>query len=192
MKNSESNDAFTILLKELNTSLDTTNQDGARAFQTGNLDTASVLVQRAQKLEDLRERVRLLANEWDDLVLKRVAETKKTSIPKGGSSKKLKRGLRTHEDEYRIPLLQALVDLGGSSDLHSVIDRVGEIMKPILNEYDYTPINSDPDTPRWRNSTQWVRFSLVKEGFMSSDSPAGTWEITEAGRQWLAENEELT
>ena len=30
-----------------------------------------------------------------------------------------------------------------------------------------------------------LAFNVVKEGLMASDSPRGTWEITEQGEQWL-------
>jgi hypothetical protein len=96
----------------------------------------------------------------------------------------------THEDEYRLPILQALVELGGSSNLHPVIDRVGEIMAPILNKYDYMALKSDPDTPKWRNRAGWVRWHLVEDGLMSADSSIGTWEITARGRKWFQEREE--
>lgn len=36
-----------------------------------------------------------------------------------------------------------------------------------------------------RNTAQWARNSMVKEGLMASDSPRGIWEITDEGEQWL-------
>ncbi|RMH13146.1 MAG: hypothetical protein D6698_14360, partial [Gammaproteobacteria bacterium] len=37
----------------------------------------------------------------------------------------------------------------------------------------------------WRNTAQWCRNTMVREGLMKSDSPYGIWEITEAGRKYL-------
>jgi len=95
-------------------------------------------------------------------------------------------GLRTPEENYYVPLLQALVDLGGQSHAHDVIRLVGKYMKNQLNEYDYAPLDST-QKPRWRNATQWARSNLVKKGLMSKDSPRGIWAISKAGRSWLSQ-----
>ena len=42
-----------------------------------------------------------------------------------------------------------------------------------------------PGLPRWRNTAQWARNAMVKEGLLASDSPRGVWEITAEGKQWL-------
>ncbi|MCB8945210.1 MAG: DUF4268 domain-containing protein [Ardenticatenaceae bacterium] len=98
-------------------------------------------------------------------------------------------GLRTPEQEYRVPILKSLVDLGGQAPLQAVIDRVGEFMNDILNEYDRAPLSST-NQPRWRNTTQWERANLVKDGLMVKDSPRGIWGISDQGRAWLAEQQD--
>jgi len=42
---------------------------------------------------------------------------------------------------------------------------------------------------RWRNTARWARQWLVREGLLTSDSPRGVWEITEAGRAHLREHQ---
>ena len=37
---------------------------------------------------------------------------------------------------------------------------------------------------RWENTAQWVRFYLVRQGYLSKDSPRGVWEITDKGREY--------
>ena len=59
-------------------------------------------------------------------------------------------------------------------------------MQRILRDVDYQPLASDPDRPRWRNTGQWARNRLVKEGLMRGDSQHGVWEINDAGRRYLA------
>ncbi|MCC7571175.1 winged helix-turn-helix domain-containing protein, partial [Candidatus Micrarchaeota archaeon] len=52
----------------------------------------------------------------------------------------------------------------------------------------YDPLASNPDNPRWRNTAQWARNSMVnEEGFLKKDSPRGIWEISEKGRAFLKE-----
>ncbi|MEW6526392.1 MAG: winged helix-turn-helix domain-containing protein [Spirochaetota bacterium] len=95
------------------------------------------------------------------------------------------RGLRTPEDAFRRPILEALVELGGKASLSEVLDLVGTKMRSKLTRYDHEPLPSDPKSIRWRNTAQWCRNTLVREGLMKSDSPHGIWEITEAGKKWL-------
>lgn len=103
----------------------------------------------------------------------------------GPQKHRLAKGQRTHDKEYTRPILQALIDLGGSAKSSEVLPRVELYMRPILKPVDYDPLPSDPQSPRWRNAAQWVRYTLVQEGLLRPDSPRGVWEITEVGRQFL-------
>ncbi|MGQ9498709.1 MAG: winged helix-turn-helix domain-containing protein [Desulfotomaculales bacterium] len=98
---------------------------------------------------------------------------------------RLRKGLRTPESAYYLPILRVLCDMGGSAKMHDVLAKVGEAMKPVLRDVDYQLLASDPDMPRWRNAAQWARYSVVKEGLLKADSPRGIWEITDAGREYL-------
>ena len=41
---------------------------------------------------------------------------------------------------------------------------------------------------RWENRVAWQVSNMRKEGFVSTASSRGVWEITEAGRKWLDDN----
>ena len=71
------------------------------------------------------------------------------------------------------------MELGGSAPIGEMLDRVEQKMKDVLNEYDYEPLLSDPRSVRWRNTAQWCRNTLVREGMMKGNSPHGVWEISE-------------
>ena len=66
-----------------------------------------------------------------------------------------------------------------------VLEGVRYRMQGVLRDVDFQPLASDPDLPRWRNTAQWARNSLVKQRLMRSDSQRGTWEISDAGRRYL-------
>lgn len=70
-----------------------------------------------------------------------------------------------------------------------VLEKVLQAMQQVLKDVDYQPLASDPDLPRWRNTAQWARAAMVKEGLMKGDSPRGMWEISDAGRRHLAESD---
>ncbi len=68
---------------------------------------------------------------------------------------KLKRGLRTSEDAFRIPILEALVELGDSASMSQVLELVEKKMKDRLNEYDYQILPSN-NTIRWKKHSPGV------------------------------------
>ena len=99
---------------------------------------------------------------------------------------KLRKGLKTPQQAYRQPILEALYELGGSASVGDVLKMVEKKMKPILNEVDHQKLRSGVDT-RWRNTAMWERFSLVKEGLLKSGSPNGIWELSDRGIQEVEE-----
>jgi len=182
MDRNEVSVALEIALEEIEVVVDSLNQDGSGAFQKGDYDSARDLIEVATRLTEFRAKVRTLQKEWENLFSAHV--TKKPI--KRRSFKHLRRGLRTQEDTYRHPILEALVELGGSASISKVLDKVGEKMEGTLNEYDKQPSPSNPDSTRWRNSVQWCRNTMVVEGLMKSDSPRGIWEISQQGKDALA------
>lgn len=88
---------------------------------------------------------------------------------------------------YRLPILRALVELGGSALVSRVLDRVYEMVAAELKEVDLELL-SDGRTVHWRNAAQWERARMVDDGLLVSGSPRGIWEITEAGRAYLREH----
>jgi hypothetical protein len=96
--------------------------------------------------------------------------------------RKLRRGLKTPQEAYRQPILEAVYELGGSASVGDVLKIVKNKMKPVLNDIDYQKLPSGVDF-RWRNTAMWERFSLVNEGLLKSGSLDGIWELSNKGTQ---------
>ncbi|MCL6507024.1 MAG: winged helix-turn-helix domain-containing protein [Bryobacteraceae bacterium] len=187
MNHNEVYAAFEILLEEIEAAANGLNEAGAEAFRAGDYEKAKAAIEEATRLAEFREKVKVLQKEWAGLLPSRPRVRK----PKGRKTKaRLPRGLRTPEDAFRRPILEALVELGGSAWIGDVLDRVEEKMKGVLNKYDYQPLPSDPRSKRWRNTAQWCRNTLVREGLVKGDSSYGVWEISDQGRKWLKEHKE--
>lgn len=90
----------------------------------------------------------------------------------------------TPVEYFWMPILETLVDLGGSGRYERVIDRVGEKMEHILTPADKEILPSGMYV-RWRNRVAWQRYNMVKQGLLRKDSPRGVWEITPEGNAWL-------
>jgi restriction system protein len=189
LKGHEVNTAFEILLEEIEVVANNLNEEGAEAFKTGNYDLARRAIEEATRLADFHEKVKVLQKEWASLVSKQPRREVKA---RRSRKNRLPRGLRTPEDAFRRPILEALVELHGKAPIGKVLDLVGEKMKYILTKYDIQPLPSDPKSIRWRNTAQWCRNALVREGLMISDSPYGRWEISELGRKALQDESPLT
>jgi len=83
-----------------------------------------------------------------------------------------------------VPILRALVDVGGSAPASDVLAAVLDAMRGVLTESDYQVL-ADGQTERWLKTAEWCKHRMKVEGLIAADSPRGLWEITEAGRRWL-------
>ncbi len=174
MHQKEVADAFDIVLDEIDKAIAALNREGAQAFEKGEYELVNDLMEKCSQMTAFRDRVKELQKEWLNILTPR--------------EPKLPPGLRTPEGEFRIPILQSLVELGGSANLNDVLDKVEQLMSHKLNAYDRQTLPSDPKIQRWRNTAQWARADMVKEGLLSSTSPRGVWEITNNGRRYLEQH----
>ncbi|MBC7345566.1 MAG: winged helix-turn-helix domain-containing protein, partial [Clostridia bacterium] len=158
--------------------------EGAQAFEAGRYDAAKELMEKGSQMTAFRSKVSELQREWLT-VFAAVKATRPTRRSRR-VAERLKRGLRTPERDFRVPILESLVEFGGSASMAEVLEKVESKMSHRLNAYDRQPLASDPGQIRWRNTAQWARNSMVREGLLAADSPRGVWAITSAGRRWLA------
>jgi len=185
MNQNEVSEAFDILLEEIEAVIESLNQEVEKALRGRDYEKAKDLIEKGSQLKAFREKVNDLRQEWQNVFGGRIKKKVQTKRIKS----RLKRGLRTPQDKFVIPILSALIRLGGSAPMKGVLDVVFEIMKSELTEYDMQPLPSNPSQPRWQNTAQWARLSMVKQGLLKSDSPRGIWEITEKGRRYIDSDE---
>jgi hypothetical protein len=176
--------AYDLLLEELARAQEEVNRAGATAFAAGDHAGAASALARARELSERRVELAAWAERLRVLVAPAAEPPPETRAHVRG---KLPKGLKTPQDAYRRPILSALVTKGGSAEMSAVLERVYAEMKSGLNEYDLAPMPSDPHMPRWRNTAQWCRNAMRKEGLIAADSPHGVWEISEKGREWVEE-----
>jgi len=164
----------------------------AERLKQERLERAEALVEEAQELLDryrLSLRVTTRGITFVDTEGKSVYDASKSS--KGDESpsrKRLPHGEKTPLRAYEKPILQALVQLGGSGPRSSVLSLVEEQMKAYFRPVDLDPISSG-NMLRWCSTANWARNRLRKEGLIKSDSPRGIWEISDEGREYLKQVE---
>ena len=63
--------------------------------------------------------------------------------------------------------------------------QVGAAIEGQLKDVDRQFLKSDPKNPRWINTAQWARQTMVDDGLLRNNSPRGIWEVAEAGVKYL-------
>lgn len=145
------------------------------------IDKAITLVKEAQELLNI---YRIELNVTSRGI--RIKDKDGRDVNKIREIRKLRHGLKTHQSQYRIPILQVLTDLGGRGKFNEIPGKVYEKMKDILNPVDLENLSSG--VPRWSSTARWARHSMINEGLLRKDSPRGIWEITEKGKNYLKEH----
>ena len=179
--------AFEILLEELEAEIELINKNGSKAFANRDYDRARTAIARADQTTVFREQIAALRAEWEKLSPIPGSEEEEAEANERHNFGRLHRGLRTRETAYFKPILQILNQMGGSAKTSEVLGRIQKLMKGILRDVDFEPLASDPEIPRWWNTAQWAHHSMVQAGLLKSDSPRGTWEMTEAGAKLISE-----
>jgi restriction system protein len=179
--------AFEILLEEMETEIEFINQTGAKAFAARNYDAARAVLERADQVTAVREKLAALRAEWEKLAP--AVSTNGTGARKNGSHdlSRLQRGIRTRETVYFKPILQVLNQMGGVGDMADILERLPKLMKGTLTDIDFEPLAANSEVPRWWNTAQWAQSAMVQAGLLKADSPRGVWEMTEAGHKLIAE-----
>jgi restriction system protein len=135
----------------------------------------------------LQERAKPFVDTPNDVLrrvfeLDQVVSSSSASVP-GKKAKMRVRIGATPEHEYRLPIVESLLELGESAVaddvLKKVYKRVESRLKPIDEE-----LMENSTEPRWRNYARWERKNMVMDGLLKPDSPHGLWELTEKGRRY--------
>lgn len=178
--------SFEMLLEEIESEIDFINSVGSKAFEKRDYDRAKEALEQAAKLTAYRDKTSGLKKEWESFTQIEIDEedVQAAQIQRQNLGR-LQRGMRTPEEAYYIPILQVLTEMEGSGKVATVLDKVGIKMKGTLKKWDYDPLTSSPDNPRWRNAAQWARNSMVNEGLLKNDSPRGVWEVSETGKSYM-------
>lgn len=140
------------------------------------------LTDQASAIGEFIKKVEQLSSDWSQIKLPEPV-TPKPPPPKPPTPELIPLK-RTPQDAFRLPILEALVDMGGRGTVDAVLRRVEQKIGFKFTPWDKQMLPSGVML-RWRNTAQWCRLVLVHEGLLSSTSPRGVWEITPAGRGYL-------
>lgn len=86
--------------------------------------------------------------------------------------------------EIEVPLLAAIIELGGEGRPRDVYPLVAKRFPQLTAEEQEERLENYPSTRKWSNLVQWVRQRLVDVGQIDP-SQRGVWKVTAAGRARL-------
>ena len=95
----------------------------------------------------------------------------------------------TSSKDFRIPILQALVNLDGRARRIDVFEELEKIMGDRLSENDKQRLPSKSSLTRWQKNAQRACNELLDEGLITAITEKGIWIITEEGRSYLERSE---
>lgn len=177
---------FEVLFEGIEAEIEFVNRAGARAFGDRDYDKAKKAIECAAQIAGFLDKVIGLRREWESLFR---SEFDEEEVIEENTERRnlglLPSGLRTLEEAYYRPMLEALQGLGGSAKTPQFLHKIFQKMKSVLRDVDYELLASDPAIPSWRNVPQWARYSMAKEGLLQSNSPRGVWAIRDKGVQFL-------
>ncbi len=173
--------AFEMLLEEVEAEIDFVNGVGAKGFGARDYDKAKEALRAREFFTAFRDRLATLRKEWGELAAAAERDEDEETRAERQHLGKLRKGLRTPESAYYRPILQVLEQIGGSGKVSDVLNKVGQMMKPILKEVDNDPLASGPDNTLWRNAAQWARNSMVRDALLKADSLEYGRSATRAG-----------
>jgi len=186
-KNTDVGEALDLLSSEVREEIQRIRGEGAEAMKNGDYDTAKSVIEFAGKLESFAGDVDKLVEKWGTIAVQHDAEPEVVQAIVGKSFfGKAKKGTITPHRDFYVPLLTALVQLGGKAKPKEAIARIGKLMAGNLKPKDYESLKSGSDIVRWENKVRWARSSLVNQlGYMRDDLPNGIWAISDKGQSWL-------
>ena len=109
--------------------------------------------------------------------------TRKQDEPKLVSEPESDKGEITSSGCYRMPILRALVALGGKASSSQVLSRVYDELEVFLTERDKRPGRGATPSQVWRQQANNACSVLRQKGLMEKSVVKGTWEITDLGRK---------
>jgi restriction system protein len=135
--------ALTVFRTQIQDRMEDLQEESKQLIDQGHFEKVQTLMQQAQALKDLLKDLDAWAKRFATLV---------SPIVEDGDEEasRLRKGLKTPQSAYRVPILRTLVTLGGEADIDAVLERVRALMGDQLNAHDLDTL-ADGKTVRWIN-----------------------------------------
>jgi hypothetical protein len=153
--NTDVEKALDLLAAEVREEILRIREEGANAMKNGDYATAKSVIHFPGSLELFAGNVEKLVGQWHAISRQHDVEPEPLKAIVGKSFfGKARKGTINTDKEMEIPLLRALVILGGRAKTKDAVDQVGKLMEGKLKSKDFELLKSGTDTVRWRNKVR--------------------------------------
>lgn len=175
-------EAFTALKQALIDELKSAKQEGGRAFEQSQFDVAQVAAQKGAAVGAILQQVEELALQWDGSNINQVEKRSPAGTDPEQTLREALKGSSPERDDFVMPILQALQELGGKGTARNVLEQIEAILDPATKD-------GQGGSNGWRLAAQTTSAAMVKKGLISAESPEGEWRLTTKGRLYFFEQQ---
>jgi|APSaa5957512622_1039677.scaffolds.fasta_scaffold75940_2 restriction system protein len=173
---------YKLLIQGLGIEYQKQSELGKKFSNVNKINEAEIISRNLEIIQENLISVEQAYSEWGNIKLVHPKSNKKKQ-----KLKRISRGLRTQEQEFRIPILKVIVENGGAGKVNDILPIVESKMKNILRPSDYDLVGNSNEV-RWRNTARWERKRMKDDGLLRKDSKKGVWEVSQNGRHLLSES----
>lgn len=177
--------AFDTLISEIENAIKALNEKSAGLITNNQYQAARDCLTKAEEVTHIHLQVRALLDHWEKLDVASELSPEPVDEAFMTSSSRIKSGLSHNPSFYKIPILKALVKLGGTSKRKFIFDLVKANLAGQLNEFDLQNTPPGSRSIRWIHAAAKAGEALEKEGCITRDRSKGEWTITEVGLKQL-------
>ena len=189
MSNDKISIAFDRVAEDLEELLSAFNQYGSTLLEEQKYQQAREVISKAERVLSLQNLVRDLRDEWIKMDSPVTDVGEQLLEDPEGIPREFNNTLRSepHTDNkaIKMPILTALVNLGGRARRKELFAELEKVMANEFTETDLKTLPSDEKTTVWQCIAAHALQNLKKEGLISINKLSGFSEISEKGLDLL-------
>ena len=189
MSNDQICTSFDRVIEYLEELLSALNQYGSTLLEEQKYQQAREVISKAERVLSHQNLVRDLRDEWIKMDSPVTDVGEQLLEDPEGIPREFNNMLRSepHTDNkaIKMPILTALVNLGGRARRKELFAELEKVMANEFTETDFKTLPSDDKTTVWQNIAAHALQNLKKEGLLSMNKLSGYWVISEKGNEIL-------
>ncbi len=194
-------ETFSNLFEDVNNLISEMKLKSSEEILNGSISEAQKLLGEIVPYQNFYEKLKVAKNAFDKIESKSeeneenveatIEENSEEEVTEEETAEEVenfedddKISIYTPQESFRIPILKALIYLGGSSEEEEIIEFVKKDMKNKLSQSDFD-VPEGEDQERWKSSLYFETANMIDEGLLSNESTNKKWEIAQKGIDYL-------
>jgi hypothetical protein len=164
-------------LREISRSIEKLERQGVSVPEQLRSLKSTLIIELAGK-DEINKVFEKLANGFDSILKDLYARVDRPYEVKNSKTRtKHSKKPKTPRETLRAEIIHVLKMMGGRGSPSEVEEAMEKRLKSKLLPRDLETLTTGEIV--WKNTAEWERFRMVKEGILKSNSPHGVWELKE-------------